>query len=291
MKTMPDVSLRPALLLLLALLMAGVPVSAAHAQEEEPRPDRDRRMLREGLRPAVEYRLGYLRAPGADVHQIVLDRARVIRPGRMLLLMSPDSHLSFGLLSAGVRFRPEADPRFRWRAGLADSDLVMRRISVGWTLVDYDRSGALHTHARWAALRGGPGARVTGDMFVFEPRLVGHVSLSTIRPGEEIYADLGPDAREFTTGFEAGYTALVTVRTHDFAVKSSYGHRALFTGTDLRLTTIGAAASFEARPGLFLLGRYEREYANSEGGRAEFNLFHAGLRVAVPAVPRSPRRR
>jgi hypothetical protein len=240
---------------------------------------------------AGNWELGYLFAPDPLVHQLTIERARVFSPGQMMGRVSPESHVTFGHLGAGVRFGPEEDPAFRWRAGVLDADLYGRVLAFGLTAVDYNRAGALETDARWAEVRSGVNLRMEGDGFVFEPRLIGHVGVSSIRPGEVIYGGLMRDADEMSTGVEAGYRASAAVSAANARLETGYGYRALLTGDELRLTTIATELDMRLATGLRGFVRYEREFASTNDFSDSFDLFQTGVRVDIPTAPRQRMRR
>ncbi len=111
------------------------------------------------------------------------------------------------ILSAGVRSADLEKFDFRWRVGVIDMDLIRTPLSMGLTLLDYDKSGFLDLDVRWVNLRLGPSIYLGNDRSFFALRAVGTGGLTTIRPGDFAYDGLGPldVLKDKKRSYEIGY--------------------------------------------------------------------------------------
>ena len=97
------------------------------------------------------------------------------------------------ILSAGVRSPDLNTFDFRWRVGVIDMDLIRTPLSMGITLIDYDKSGFLEVDVRWVNLRLGPSIHIGNERSFFALRAVGTGGLTTIKMGDFAYAGLSTE--------------------------------------------------------------------------------------------------
>lgn len=132
------------------------------------------------------------------------------------------------ILSAGVRSTDLERYDFRWRVGVIDMDLIRTPLSMGLTLVDYDKSGFLELDVKWVNLRLGPSIYLGNDRSHFALRAVGIGGLTTLRLGEFAYSGLGltEEVNNKKRSYEIGYLGEMRVLIANvFSLEASYRFR------------------------------------------------------------------
>ena len=160
------------------------------------------------------------------------------------------SRLEIVPVRAGWRTGLDGRRRFRGRIALADADLYRAPIAIGLTLGEYDRTGRFEEESRWIDVRTGVSVRWSGNRLATEPRLMGSVGLTTIRPGVAAW-ELGPAAGNRTTGLDLGARAELPVRLEPIGfIAAGAGARTVQGSTDLGERWMSAELGIALTPGL-----------------------------------------
>lgn len=110
-------------------------------------------------------------------------------------------------VSAGVRSERFETVDFRWRAGLIEMDFVRTPISMGLTLIDYNKVDLLELDVRWVNLRLGPSVFVGTPATNFSLKAVGTGGVTTMKMGTFAYTGLETrdELRARKRSYEIGY--------------------------------------------------------------------------------------
>ena len=120
-------------------------------------------------------------------------------------------------LAAGARTQDLSTFDFRWRAGLIDMDFIRTPLSMGLTLIDYNKSGLLELDVRWINIRLGPSIHLGSPTTYFTLKAVGTGGVTTLKMGSFAYAGLEADAELAARkrSYEIGYIGEAVVMIAD----------------------------------------------------------------------------
>ncbi len=132
------------------------------------------------------------------------------------------------ILSAGVRSADLESFDFRWRVGVINMDLIRTPLSMGLTLLDYDKSGFIDLDVKWVNLRLGPSIHIGNERSFFTLRAIGIGGLTTMRLGDFAYRGLGTaeDVDIKKRNYEVGYMGEMRVLLANlFSLETSFQYR------------------------------------------------------------------
>lgn len=145
------------------------------------------------------------------------------------------------ILVAGVRSDNFDSFDFRYRIGAIDMDLIRTPLSMGLTLLDFDKTGFLETDMRWVNLRLGPSLYLGNERSHIALRGVGIGGLSTIKMGNFYYAGVNalPDITNRKRSYEVGYKGEIRVLiANRLSIQAYYQHRNQLGGARPQMDTI-----------------------------------------------------
>ena len=244
-----------------------------------------------GQPAALGVRYDYI-DPGG-IQQLVAEFSQLRDLGR-LPGASPLSYIATAMLAAGTRFGGTLDSAvFRWRAGLMDANFNRRLMMIGFTLLDFDRSGLLYQDFRWIQARLGLSKTFRQRRFAISGHFYGVLGRTTIELGQDFYGGLGNSVDSSLSGLETGFNAGVGLRVgRRFLLKAGYFDRVIvknvephFTGFEGELRYYPGAIAGNAVQ-VFARWRYEESEFNDRDTVVENTLFTGGVQVSF----RPPRR-
>gem|GEM_PF-2827086 len=222
--------------------------------------------------------------PDADARQILALAERRVPIALLLPNVSTDSYFTILFGAAGAHFDDAQTTRFRWRAGLFDLNLFRPPLALGFTMVDFDRSGLQDVYARWLAFRGGPSLRIGGAGFFIEPRAVGSGGISTIKLGEANYGFFESDARRSITAFETGYdTQLLVQLGPTLSAVAHYIKRRYSGGNRPDFITRSVEGLFTPDPRFQLFGLFGNEKTSWRDRHQRIDFMTIGIRFTPGA--------
>ncbi len=169
------------------------------------------------------------------------------------------------ILSAGVRSADLEAFDFRWRVGVIDMDLVRTPLSMGLTLIDYDKSSFLDLDVRWVNLRLGPSIYIGNERSFFALRGVGVGGLTTIRMGDFAYTGLGSsdDLNTKKRSYEIGYLGEVRILLGNLvSLQSTFQYRNQLGGLRPNIYQLRGYLGFRFTEGFSLMGTFLAEEAS-----------------------------
>lgn len=169
------------------------------------------------------------------------------------------------ILAAGARSADLKSYDFRWRVGVIDMDLVRTPLSMGLTLIDYDKSGFLDLDVRWVNLRLGPSIYIGNERSFFALRAVGVGGLTTIRMGDFAYDGLGAVSELNTKkrSYEVGYLGEVRVLLGNLvSLQSTFQYRNQLGGLRPNIYQLRGFLGFRFTEGFSLMGTFLAEEAS-----------------------------
>ena len=187
------------------------------------------------------------------------------------------------ILSAGARSSDLEMFDFRWRVGIIDMDLIRTPLSMGLTLVDYDKSGFLELDVKWVNLRLGPSIYIGNERSHFALRAVGVGGLTTTKMGTFAYTGLGL-AEEVNTrkrSYEIGYLGEMRILIANVvSVETSYRFRNQLGGLRPNIVQLRGFLGFRFSDTFSLAGTFLIE----ETTASSFKITRQGAGVQLSLV-------
>ena len=120
-------------------------------------------------------------------------------------------------LAAGARTENFDTYDFRWRAGLITMDFVRTPLSMGLTLVDYNKIDLLELDVRWINLRLGPSLYIGSNTTYFTLKAVGTGGVTTMKIGTFAYTGLeaASELNSRKRNYEIGYLGEAKILIND----------------------------------------------------------------------------
>lgn len=186
------------------------------------------------------------------------------------------------ILSAGVRSSDFSTFDFRWRVGVIDMDLIRTPLSMGLTLIDYDKSGFLDLDVKWVNLRLGPSVYLGSDRSFVAIRAVGTGGLTTIRPGAFAYSGLR-SLEEISTkrrSYEAGYLGEIRILLANVvSLEALYQYRNQLGGIRPNIVQARGMLGFRITPTFSVLGTFLIE--ETSAGSSTIRRQGVGLYIGL----------
>ncbi len=186
------------------------------------------------------------------------------------------------ILSAGVRSMDLNSFDFRWRVGVIDMDLLRTPLSMGLTLVDYDKSGFLELDVRWVNLRLGPSIYFGNERSYFALRAVGVGGLTTMKLGEFSYAGLGliDEVNTRKRSYEVGYLGEMRVLIANLiSIETTYQYRNQLGGLRPSIVQLRGHLGFRISRVFSIAGTFLAE--ETTAGSSKITRHGAGLTMSL----------
>ena len=151
---------------------------------------------------------------------------------------------------------------FRWRAGLIDMDFVRTPISMGLTLVDYNKISLLELDVRWVNLRVGPSIYIGNPSNHFSLRAIGTGGVTTMKIGKFAYSGLEADdelqarKRSYEIGYLGEAKLFVASR---FSLSGAFQFRHLLGGLSPKRYTVTGKFGVQVSPFVAIQAIYSLE--------------------------------
>ena len=186
------------------------------------------------------------------------------------------------ILSAGVRSADLNVFDFRWRVGVIDMDLIRTPLSMGITLIDYDKSAFLEVDVRWVNLRLGPSIYFGNERSFFALRAVGTGGLTTLKIGDFAYAGLG-SAEALANrkrSYEIGYIGEMRILLANIvSLESTFQYRNQLGGLRPNIYQLKGYLGFRFSPKFSLLGSFMAE--ETRAGSSTIRRHGAGFHISL----------
>lgn len=166
------------------------------------------------------------------------------------------------ILSAGVRSADLESFDFRWRVGVINMDLIRTPLSMGLTLLDYDKSGFIDLDVKWVNLRLGPSIHIGNERSFFALRAIGIGGLTTMRLGDFAYRGLGTaeDVDIKKRNYEVGYMGEMRVLMGNLvSIEASFKYRNQLGGLRPNIYQLKGFLGFRFTDTFSILGTFLAE--------------------------------
>ncbi len=186
------------------------------------------------------------------------------------------------ILSAGMRTPDLETFDFRWRVGVIDMDLLRTPLSMGLTLVDYDKSGFLELDVRWVNLRLGPSIYIGNEQSHFALRAVGVGGLTTMKLGEFSYAGLGlaDEINNRKRSYEVGYLGELRVLIANLlSIEATYQYRNQLGGIRPNIVQLRGFIGFRFNDTFSVAGTFIAEETSARS--SSISRRGAGLTISL----------
>lgn len=245
----------PLFLLSIAFLLAGTCVNTTLGQTVGPVPE-----LAVEIAPYVTYDLS------DNTYFTQFNYSKVASSSQVAPEMNSTGSVYTTFLSVGMRTKDFEDIDFRWRAGLLNMDLVRIPLSMGVSLVDYNKSGYLDLDVTWVNLRLGPSLYLGNPDNYISLRAVGTAGISTLRFGSFSYAGLssnqGLELKK--RAYEVGYLGEMDVFLFDtLSLNASFKYRHLLGGIRPEIYHLNGSIGFRVTESFSFQTTYTIEVVES----------------------------
>jgi hypothetical protein len=204
--------------------------------------------------------------------------------------------ISFLNLAAGARWGLGTDStEFRWRAGLIDGDVIIRKIlAVGVTILDFNHAGILDEDVRWFNLRFGLGPAIGNGKILIIPKFTGSFGAGRWTLGQTNYSNFGHGADTTLSGSEAGYQgSLSFLLFWRITITGKYSERIFLNSPEPHFKTLEAGTQIRLGkpPGILtsLIINYSHEETHFYNTNASQKNDQLKAEIQFTFLPHFPR--